>query len=91
MTAPAKRLRAVVLVGNPVNPYSRAIRVGRTLVEMGYKVEIAATTEPGVPLEQHDGDLVIQRYPPRGIFARLADAYRWQAPAAPAATSPTTV
>ena len=37
------RPRAVILVGNPANPYSRALRLGRTLVEAGYEVEIAAT------------------------------------------------
>ena len=80
MSPPAERPRAVVLVGNPANPYSRAIRIGRTLTDLGYEVEIAATTEPGAPLEQRDGDLVIRRYPPRGIFAKLSDAYRWKVP-----------
>ena len=40
---PARRPRAVILVGNPANPYSRAIRLGRTLIGEGYDVEIAAT------------------------------------------------
>ena len=44
------RRRAVILVGNPANPYSRAIRIGRTLVEQGFEVEIAATFEEGAPL-----------------------------------------
>ena len=35
----SKRPRAVILVGNPANPYSRALRIGRTLVEQGYDVE----------------------------------------------------
>jgi glycosyltransferase involved in cell wall biosynthesis len=74
------RPRAVVLVGNPVNPYSRAIRVGRTLVEADYDVEIAATTEAGAPLEQRDGALLIRRYPPSGIFAALAATHRWESP-----------
>ena len=85
MSSAGKRPRAVVLVGNPVNPYSRAIRIGRTLTELGYEVEIAATTERNAPAEQRDGDLVIRRYPPSGIFAKLSDAYRWEAPAAPGA------
>ena len=76
------RPRAVVLVGNPVNPYSRAIRIGRTLVEAGYDVEIAATTETGAPLEQRDSVLVIRRYPPSGIFAALAATHRWESPRA---------
>jgi glycosyltransferase involved in cell wall biosynthesis len=70
----------VILVGNPANPYSRAIRLGRTLNEAGYDVEIAATTEAGARLEQRDGDLVIRRYPPSGIFASLAATYRWAPP-----------
>jgi glycosyltransferase involved in cell wall biosynthesis len=76
------RPRAVVLVGNPVNPYSRAIRIGRTLVDAGYDVEIAATTEPGAPLEQRDGPLVIRRYAASGVFAGLASTYRWESPVA---------
>ena len=35
-----ERRRAVILVGNPANPYSRAIRIGRTLAANGYDVEI---------------------------------------------------
>jgi glycosyltransferase involved in cell wall biosynthesis len=70
----------VILVGNPANPYSRAIRLGRTLVDAGYDVEIAATTEPGAPLEQRDGDLTIRRYPPSGVFAGMAATYRWSPP-----------
>jgi glycosyltransferase involved in cell wall biosynthesis len=76
----ADRPRAVVLVGNPVNPYSRAIRVGRTLTDAGYDVEIAATTEPGAALEQRDGALLIRRYAPSGVFAGLAATYRWESP-----------
>ena len=79
-TAGSSRPRAVVLVGNPANPYSRAIRIGRTLTEAGYDVEIAATTEEGAPLEQRDGDLVIRRYPPSGIYASMAATYRWAPP-----------
>ena len=78
--APARRPRAVILVGNPANPYSRAIRLGRTLIGEGYDVEIAATTEAGAPREQRDGDLVIRRYPPSGIFAGMAATYRWSPP-----------
>ena len=43
----ARRPRAVVLVGNPANPYSRAIRLGRALIDEGYEVEIASAHEPG--------------------------------------------
>src|SRR5688500_19963153 len=34
--------RAVVLVGGPAAPYSRAIRIARALAAEGYDVEIAA-------------------------------------------------
>jgi len=80
--APGPRRRAVILVGNPANPYSRAIRIGRTLVEEGYEVEIAATVEHGAPLEERDGPLLIRRYPPSGIFASMAATYRWAPPSA---------
>ena len=82
------RKRAVILVGNPANPYSRAIRIGRTLVDEGYDVEIAATVEHGAPLEEHDGPLLIRRYPPSGIFASMAATYRWAPPPATPAKRP---
>jgi glycosyltransferase involved in cell wall biosynthesis len=63
------RPRAVILVGNPAHPYSRAIRVGRTLTSLGYDIEIAATHAAGLPLEERDGAIVIRRYPPTGRFA----------------------
>ncbi|MFP5342478.1 MAG: hypothetical protein ACLGIJ_06100, partial [Candidatus Limnocylindria bacterium] len=67
------RPRAVILVGSPADPYSRALRLGRTLTASGYDVEIAATHETGLPLEERDGPLRIRRYPASGVFAR---AYR---------------
>ncbi len=73
------RPRAVVLVGNPAHPYSRATRVGRTLAALGYDVEIAATHQTGLPHEERDGDLVIRRYAPTGRFA--ADVATQQRPA----------
>src|SRR5829696_4745788 len=70
------RPRAVVLVGSPANPYSRALRLGRTLEATGYDVEIAATHEPDLGLEETDGRLRIRRYPASGIFARAYRAAR---------------
>jgi glycosyltransferase involved in cell wall biosynthesis len=70
------RPRAVILVGSPANPYSRALRLGRTLEATGYDTEIAATHEPGLPLEETDGPLRIRRYPASGIFARAYRAVR---------------
>ena len=57
-------MRAVVLVPSPANPYSRALRIARSLAGAGYDVEIAAVDEPGVPREERDGAIVIRRYVP---------------------------
>jgi glycosyltransferase involved in cell wall biosynthesis len=46
-TAPHRR--AVVLVGGPAAPYSRAIRIARALAAEGFSVEIAAVAAPGLP------------------------------------------
>ncbi len=59
-----RRPRAVVLVPSPANPYSRALRIARSLAGAGYEVEIAAVLEPGVPREERDGEVVIRRYVP---------------------------
>ena len=66
------RRRAVVLVGNPAHPYSRALRVARALVDAGFDVEIAAVAAPGVPDRETDGAVTIRRYAPSGPFASLA-------------------
>ena len=60
------RPRAVVLVGNPANPYSRGLRVARSLVDRGFDVEIAAMAGEGVPDEEWDGPIRIRRYAARG-------------------------
>lgn len=44
--------RAVVLVGGPVAPYSRALRIARALAAEGFDVEIAAIAAPGLPPEE---------------------------------------
>ena len=62
--APAGRRLAVVLVPSPANPYSRALRIARSLAGAGYEVEIAAVDELGVPREEHDGEILIRRYVP---------------------------
>lgn len=66
----------MVLVGGPANPYSRATRLSRTLAGLGYDVEIAATAEEGIPLEERDGDVRIRRYGSSGVFGRLRATYR---------------
>jgi len=68
--------RAVVLVGNPARPYSRALRIGRTLVGEGYAVEIAATAQEDAPEREEDGPIAIRRYRPVGPFAGSAARYR---------------
>ncbi len=71
-----RRPRAVVLVGGPADPYSRATRLSRTLVHLGYDVEIAATAVAGAPPEASDGAVRIRRYPSTGLFGRLRSTYR---------------
>ncbi len=46
---PTRRRRAVVLVGGPAAPYSRAMRIGRALAAEGFTVEIAAVAAAGLP------------------------------------------
>jgi len=67
--APTARRRAVLLVANPANPYSRGLRVARSLAAAGWDVEIAATTGEGAPTEEYDGDILIRRYAPTGRWA----------------------
>ena len=64
------RPRAVVLVGNPVAPYSRALRVARTLEGIGYAVEIAAVAAPGLPEREVGAGYEIRRYPSSGLGVR---------------------
>jgi glycosyltransferase involved in cell wall biosynthesis len=64
--------RAVVLVANPAAPYSRGLRVARSLAAAGFAVEIAATTGDGQPAVETDGSVEIRRYRPSGPWARFA-------------------
>lgn len=54
--------RALVIAANPVAPYSRATRIGRTLAAMGYETEIAAKAEGDLPAHERDGDVVLRRW-----------------------------
>ncbi|GIW20617.1 MAG: hypothetical protein KatS3mg065_0913 [Chloroflexota bacterium] len=73
MSAPAARpKRALLLVANPAAPYSRALRVARTLAAEGFEVEIAAVADPALPGEERDGSVTIRRYEPRGPWRRFA-------------------
>ena len=67
--------RAVVLVGNPAAPYSRALRIARALHAEGFRVEIAAVAGQGLPEREMDGPIEIRRYRPSGPFARMAPTY----------------
>jgi glycosyltransferase involved in cell wall biosynthesis len=75
VTDRAARKRAVVLVANTAAPYSRGLRVARSLAAAGYEVEIAAVTGDDQPIEEHDGPVAIRRYRPRGRWARWAQPH----------------
>ncbi len=64
--------RAVVLVGGTANPYSRGLRIARTLAADGFNVEIAAVAADGVPEGERDGEILIRRYRPSGPFTSMA-------------------
>ena len=66
------RGRAVLLVANSAAPYSRGLRVARSLAAAGWDVEIAAVAAPDVPDEERDGQVRIRRYRPSGVLARWA-------------------
>jgi len=68
----ARPPRALLLVANPAAPYSRALRVARTLAADGFEVEIAAVADPGLPDLERDGSIATRRYHPRGIWRRFA-------------------
>jgi glycosyltransferase involved in cell wall biosynthesis len=63
------RGRAVVLVPNAAAPYSRGLRVARSLDAAGFDVEIAAVAAAGLPEREEDGRILIRRYRPRGPWA----------------------
>ncbi len=63
--------RAIVLVHNPVAPYSRALRIARSLESEGWEVLIAGTAREGLPAEERDGGIRIVRVPAAGPLARF--------------------
>ncbi|HSK52017.1 MAG TPA: glycosyltransferase [Clostridia bacterium] len=70
-TAPvAGRPRAVLLVANTAAPYSRGLRVARSLAAAGWDVEIAAVTGAGVEPLERDGSVITRRYRPSGPLRR---------------------
>lgn len=62
--------RAVLLVANTAAPYSRGLRVARSLADAGWQVEIAAVTGDGQPPTEQDGEILVRRYRPSGPFTR---------------------
>jgi len=70
-SAPVPR-RAVLLVANSAAPYSRGLRVARSLAAAGWEVEIAALAEGDHPLEERDGEILIRRYIPVGRWVGWA-------------------
>ncbi len=69
-TSAARRPRAVLLVANTAAPYSRALRVARSLADAGWQVEIAAVAGDGQPEMERDGEILLHRYRPSGPFSR---------------------
>lgn len=61
--------RAVILVGGPAAPYSRALRIGRALRAEGYAVEIAAIAAAGLPASEPEGEIEVRRYLPSGPWS----------------------
>jgi glycosyltransferase involved in cell wall biosynthesis len=82
--------RAVVLVGNPAAPYSRALRIARALAAERYAVEIAAIAGEGAPPRELDGAIEWHRYRPSGFFARMAATYRVPVPGKTGQAAPRT-
>jgi glycosyltransferase involved in cell wall biosynthesis len=83
----ARPRRAVLLVANTAAPYSRSLRVARSLAAAGWEVEIAAVAGPGVPREERDArdpSIVTRRYAPSGVFRAwsTADAASMRGPLA---------
>lgn len=69
MTDPT-RPRAVLLVANAASPYSRGLRVARSLLAAGWDVEIAAVDDGRHPVDEDDAGVRVRRYRPRGRWAR---------------------
>jgi len=68
----AHRRTAIVLVHNPVAPYSRALRVARSLRDAGWDVTIAGTARPDLPAQDRDDGIPIVRVAPAGWLAPFA-------------------
>ena len=82
------RPRAVLLVANTAAPYSRGLRVARSLAEAGWEVEIAAVTGDGPAGDERDGEILVRRYRPSGPFTPLDRPAAAATPADEAAAGP---
>ena len=71
-TASLPPRRAVLLIANAAAPYSRGLRVARSLAAKGWQVEIAAVAMGDGPPSEMDGRIEVRRYAPSGRWARLA-------------------
>ncbi len=65
-----------MLVHNPVAPYSRALRIARSLESEGWEVLIAGTARAGLPAEELDGTIRIVRAGPAGLLAPVVSPGR---------------
>lgn len=62
-------------MAGPARPYSRALRIARTLAGEGYAVEIAAIVAVGAPSAEQEGPVRVRRYAPSGRFVRSATVH----------------
>jgi len=69
---PSAGRRAVLLVANVAAPYSRGLRVARSLAATGWDVEVAAVADDGHPGAEQEGPIRIVRYRPTGRWATFA-------------------
>jgi len=66
--------RAVVLVGGPAAPYSRALRIATALAHEGYEVEIAAVAATGLADVETGPTWTLRRYRPSGRWAAVSSS-----------------
>lgn len=79
----ARPSTATVLVANPAAPYSRGLRVARSLSAAGHVTTIVALGEPGLPSVERDGGVEVRRFGPIGPWARFAPGHGSSGPTFP--------
>ncbi len=65
-----------MLVHNPVAPYSRALRIARSLDAEGWEVLIAGAARSDLPAEERDGAIRSVRVAPAGSLAGFVEPAR---------------